>query len=416
MTNLNEEVQHLQNDHPSHVESPDSGIGLVELLTWLGESKRLIAAVTLATGVAAAAYSLALPNVYTARTTLLPANTQQQSGSAAALAALGSLGGLTGGLAAKTPDDLFVRLLTSDSVLRPLIAKFELSKRYQIEKFEQLRKVLPMFIRITSDKKSGVIMVEVDDEDPKFAAELANAHATEVSRLLSRLAVSEAQQRRVFFEQQLKETKDNLIQAEQSLRKVQEKSGMVAMEQQAEAIIKGAAELKARIIEREVRLKVLRTATTPENPDVRLMSAELNALRAELARMESSNASPSATKGIGDIPVSQLPAAAIDFVRASREVKFQESMLSSMLRQFEIAKLDEAKDSPALQQIDVAVPPDFKSKPGRVLIVLAASLAAFLLTSIWVLLRQHLRSERNKSPDRAEALSSLRRAWKFRRG
>jgi len=390
-------------------------VGLLDLLTWLGEGKRVIAGVTAAAAALALIYALLQPLIFTARTTLLAPGSQQQSTSAAALAALGSLGGLTGGLSGKTPDELYVSLLKSDTVQRALATKFDLYKRYEVETYEVLRKVMPQYVRVLSDKKSGVITVEVDDKVPQFAADLANAHAGEVTKLLSRLAVSEAQQRRMFFEQQLKDTKENLIKAEQFLRQVQEKSGMVVLDKQAEAIIQAVAELKTRIAEREVRLKVLRTGTTAANPDVQLLNSELTALRAELARMESSSGGvTSGGTGSIDIPIGKLPAAAIDYVRAAREVKFQETMMTSMLRQFEVAKLDEAKEGQSLQQVDVAMPPDRKSKPSRALIVLGASFVALLLSSLFVVWRKYRALVREQSPETVQAWAQLAKAWRLR--
>ncbi|HET7865803.1 MAG TPA: Wzz/FepE/Etk N-terminal domain-containing protein, partial [Burkholderiaceae bacterium] len=225
-------------------------IGLVDLLIWLGEGKRQIAIATGVAAIGSLVLALNATPVFTARTTLLPPVSQQQ-GSSAALAALSSLGGLgLGGAAAKTPEELYISLLKSDSVQRELATKFNLYERYGAKTYETLRRAIPGYIRVSSDKKSGVITVEVDDKDPKFAADLANAHVGEISTLMNRLAISEAQQRRVFFDRQLKEIKENLVQAEQALRDVQEKSGMVVLDRQAEAIIKAAAELKAKIVER----------------------------------------------------------------------------------------------------------------------------------------------------------------------
>jgi len=391
-------------------------IGLIDLLTWIGEGKRLIGGVTAVAAIASVAYALSLPNVFTARTTLLPPSNQQQSSSAAALAALGSLGQLAGGISAKTPDELYISLLRSETVYRNLDKQFDLKGRYRVKTYEELRKTVPNFVRVVADKKSGMITVEVDDKDPKFAADLANAHSGEITRLLGRLAVTEAQQRRVFFEQQLKESKENLIKAEVALREVQEKSGMVVLEKQAEAIIEAVAALKTRIAEREIRLKVLRTATTAENPDVRLLMSELAALRTELQRMESKGTPASTPKeGSIDIPVGRLPSAGLEYVRAFREVKFQETMLASMLRQFEVAKLDEAKDAPALQQVDEALPPDRKSKPARALVVLGSTFAALLASLSWVVMRRYSQVARENNPERAKALDGLRSAWRLRR-
>ena len=313
---------------------------------------------------------------------------------------------------------MYVSLLKSDSVQRALNQQFKLQERYDVKTYEQLRNALPDYVRVGSDKKSGLITVEVDDKVPQFAADLANAHATEVTKLLGRLAVSEAQQRRVFFEQQLKDTKENLILAEQALRQVQEKSGMVVLDKQAEAIITGVAQLKALIAEREVQLKVLRTAATSENPDVLRLTSELAALRSALARMESAPGGNAAntTPGSIDIPVGKLPGTAVVYVRALREVKFQESLLESMLRQYEVAKLDEAKDAPSLQKVDIAVPPDRKSKPVRTIIVLASTLLALLASSLFVIARRYMALQQQQgASDQAQARQALRHAWRWRR-
>jgi tyrosine-protein kinase Etk/Wzc len=393
-------------------EDEGPSVGLIDLLTWWGEGKRLIAGVTVAAALASLGAALLLTPVFTARTTLLPPTSQSQSGSAAALAALGALGGLAGGMAAKTPDELYIALLKSDSVQRSLSERYDLRTRYHVDNYEALRKTLPTYIRVSSDKKSGVITVEVDDEDPKFAAELANAHVGEVTKVLGRLAVSEAQLRRVFFEQQLKDTKENLIKAETQLRLVQEKSGVIVLDKQAEALILGAAQLRGLIAEREVQMKVLRGAATEQNPDVMRMAAELRALRSELARMESSQ---SGNPGSAvDMPVGKLPEVAIEYVRARRELKLQETLFEGMIRQYEMAKLDEAKEGPILQQVDKALAPDYKSKPARGLIVIASTLLALLASAAWVAWRRFGALARENNPEAQAARLSLSRAWRWR--
>ena len=396
----------------SELDDDGPAVGLLDLLTWLGEGKRSIAAVTGVAAACALVMALLLPNIYTARATLLPPGAQQQSSSAAALAALGSLGGLAGGLGAKTPDELYVALLKSDTVQRALMERFDLKARYEVESYESLRKVLPTYIRVISDKKSGMIAVEVDDKEPKFAADLANAHAVEVTKVLSRLAVSEAQLRRVFFEQQLKDTKEHLIKAEQDLRAVQEKSGVIVLDKQAEALIGGAAQLRALIAEREVQMKVLRTAATGQNPDVLRLGSELRALRAELARMESTQGGNAGSAV--DMPVGKIPEAAIDYIRARRELKLQETLLESMVRQYEIAKLDEAKEGPVLQQVDVALAPDHKSKPARAVMVLTVTLLALSASCIFVAWRRYSAAARAQDPQSSAAWGALGRAWRWR--
>ena len=400
---------------PAAASDDDEGptVSLTDLLIWIGESKGLIAGVTLLVAAVAVGVALLLPPVYTARATMMAPNNQQQSASSNALAALGALGGLGGGLAQKTPDELYVALLKSDSVVRALDKRFKLQAHYDVKDFETLRKVISKWVHIAADKKSGVISVEVDDESPTFAAELANAHAGEVGDVLSRLAISEAQLRRVFFEGQLKETKENLVKAEQAMQATQEKSGMIVLDKQAEALLLGAAQIRAQIADREIQLKVLRTGATAQNPAVMRLTSELNALRAELARMES--AQGGVPGSYVDMPVGKLPAAAVDFIRARRELKIQETLLESMLRQYEIAKLDEAKEGPALQQIDFALPPDRKSKPSRALVVLVSALVALLLTSAIVVMRRYIAYARSEDPHSDEAWNALARAWRWRR-
>ena len=390
-----------------------ASVGLADLLTWIGEGKRLIAVVTVVAAIAALVYALRAPFIFTARTTLLAPNSQQ-AGSSAALAALGSLGGLAGGLVSKSPDELYVALLKGDSVQRALIDRFNLKEHYKVETYETLRKVLPSYVRVAADKKSGLITVEVDDESPKFAADLANAHADEITKVLGRLAVSEAQLRRAFFENQLKETKENLVRAEQALQATQEKSGMIVLDKQAEALIGGAAQLRAQITEREVQLKVLRTSATDQNPDVMRLGSELRALRTELARMESSQGAGTTTSAV-EMPVGQIPSASIDYVRARRELKLQETLLEGMVRQYWIAKLDEAKEGPALQQVDVALPPDRKSKPSRALIVIVATVLALLASTAFVVLRRYKAFVREHDPTSATAWARLSEAWRLRR-
>ena len=407
-------LEHAVNVDPDADDDFDDGpsVGLIDLLTWWGEGKRVIAGVTVAAALASLAAAFSLTPIFTARTSLLPPTSPSSGGSAAALAALGSLGGLAGGLAAKTPDELYIALLKSDSVQRSLSERYGLMARYRAANYEALRKTLPSYIRVASDKKSGLITVEVDDEDPKFAAELANAHVGEVTRVLGRLAVSEAQLRRVFFEQQLKDTKENLVKAETQLRAVQEKSGVIVLDKQAEALILGAAQLRGLIAERDVQLKVLRGSATEQNPDVKRLAAELRALRSELARMESSQAGNPGSAV--DMAVGKLPEVAIDYVRARRELKLQETLLEGMIRQFEMAKLDEAKEGPILQQVDMALPPDYKSKPSRGLIVMASTLLALLASAGWVAWRRYSALARENDPQAQAARLSLSRAWRWR--
>lgn len=391
-------------------ESAVEQYSLVELATWLGEGKRIVAVVTIAAAALSIGVSYLLPVRYTSTTTLL-APTPPQSAAAGAIAALATTGALGSTFGNKTPDELYVSLLRSDTVLHALDDRFKLKERYDVPNFVKLRTKIPRFVTIMADKKSGLITIEVDDEDPKFAAELSNAFATEVQNLLGKLAVSEAQMRRLFFEQQLKNTKEVLATAEQTMRQVQERSGVIVLDKQAEAMIGGAAQIRTLIADREVQLKVLRASATEQNPDVIRLSSEVRALRAELARMDSTQGGGSSAL---DMPVGRLPEASIDYIRAKRDLKLQETLLEGLIKQFELARMDEAKEGATLQLVESGRPADHKSKPARAIIVAVGTVLGFLLACSWVIGRGFL-FHRKADPEGAAAWQSLRRAWRLGR-
>jgi capsule polysaccharide export protein KpsE/RkpR len=205
-----------------------------------------------------------------------------------------------------------------------------------------------------------------------------------------------------------------LVKAEAGLREVQERSGIVVLEKQAEAVIAGAGQVRSAIADREVRLRVLRTSATDQSPDVMRLNSELQGLRVELARLESRKASDSSPES--DLPVAKLPEASVAYVRARRELKLQEVLMEAMVRQFEAAKLDEAKEGPLLQQVDQALPPDHKSRPARAMIVGVTALAALLLASLVVAIKGFTSLATDDQKQNAQAWRALRAAWRWRGG
>ena len=387
----------------------ESRISLLDLLTWLGESKRLVAGVTAAAGAASLAYALTLPLTYGARTSLLPPGSLPRSDTAAVFAALGSIEGI----AAKTPDALYVALLRSDTVLLALDKRFDLKAHYQINTTEALRKALPQLIRVSNDEKAGIINIEVEDADPRFAVDLANAQAREVSSLLAGLALKEARPRRAFFEVQLSKTKEALRGAELELRRVQESSGLILADKQPEGLIGDAAKIGALIVEREVQLKVARTTATDQNRDVIALRSELEALRIEQGRLET--AQRSATDDMSmRMPIGKVPEAAMALTRARRDVRLQVELLEALTWQFEMASLDESKDGPAIQQIDIARPDDGWSGPPRISIVAGGTLLGLLGSMAWIAIRRCAALDRARHPAGPDAWRSMKDAWRLR--
>ena len=375
----------------------DDEISIVDILTGIGEEKRLVALVTGAAAAIGLAAALLIPPTFTARTA--------SSAVAASLGALAATAGL--GAAFKAPEELYVGLLKSESVANDLIQRFDLKARYEVKLVQDARKALDGRVRLTADRKSSLITVEVDDKEPAFAAQLANAYVEELRKLMTRIAVTEAQQRRVYFEQQIERSKADLARAELAVKQAQEKSGLISLDAQTQTSIAAAAQLRAQIVAREVQVRSLQPYAGPENPELRRLVSELVGLRAQLGKIENGQGE-SAVAGNTD------GAQALANVRVFRELKYQEAIYSAMLQQLQLAKADEAKDAPLVQQVDPALPPERKSKPRRAIIVLVSVALGLLVGLGWALLRRAVRRAK-EDPAGAQRWHDLARAWSWRR-
>jgi uncharacterized protein involved in exopolysaccharide biosynthesis len=379
----------------------DDEISLLDIAIVLAKHKKLILGLPLLAAIVTAGITLLMPDIYTGRAVIMPPQ-QQQSTAAAMLGQLGALTGLApSSLGIKNPNDLYVGILKSRSIADALIERFKLKDLYEEDTLVETRKALADNTSITAGR-DGLIVIEVDDEDPRRAADMANAYVEELEKLTSRLAVTEAAQRRLFFERQLAQAKEDLIKAEQSLRRTQEKTGLVQLDAQGKAMIEAAATLRAQIAAREVELAAMRTYATEDNPDFRRVSQELVGLRAELRKMASTSDGADLF-----IPTGKIPAAGVEYVRAYRDVKYAETIFELMAKQFELAKIDEARDAAVIQVVDGAVPPDRKSKPRRTLIVLLTGLIAGLLAVVGAAITEAASSAR-RDPEQVARLEEFR--------
>jgi tyrosine-protein kinase Etk/Wzc len=401
----------------SNLAESENEISLFDMLIALGEEKKWVTS-SIGIGLLISfAMALISPNKYTAKTVLMPPQ-QGQSAAASALASLGSLAGLAGGAAGiKSQDELYIALLKSDRLQNSLIQRFSLQERYEVKFLADARKNLDANLKVAADKKSGLITVEVADHEPKFAAQMANAYVEELSKLLGSLAVSEAQQRRQFFEQRVLQIKNDLAKSEINFRQAQAQSGMQVTQALAETGVRASVELRQQIAMREVQLLSLRTTyATEQNPDAVRLSREIAALRVQLAKTEKGADSSQHAVGVSNgvtLPTNK-DSAGQDAVRAYRDVKVQEAMLDVMIRQYELARVDESKEGPLLQQIDIATPPESKSAPKRSLIVLGGLMLGLFAGLAIVAIRRFVRSIRMQ-PDWPDRSSALSQAWRMRR-
>ena len=393
------------NATPSVPMPDEDEISLLDLATALGEEKATLFAIPFITTVVAVVVSLMMTPIFTAKTVVMPPQ-QQQSGAAAALASLGGLAGLAGlggGGGLKSPDEMYVAFLGSEGMQNRIIAELKLQERYEAKTLTDARAALKGQVRFASEKKSGLLSIEADDKDPAFAAELANRHVVELRAMLGRLAVTEAQQRRVFYEQQIQQTQDKLALAEVAFRAAKEKSGMQVTSVLAETGVRASAELRGQIASREVQLQAMSRFATAQNPETQRIASELAALRSQLNKTE---------QGSGESKAAASPLHQ-EAVKSFRDVKVQEAMLEVLIRQYELARVDEAKEGPLIQQVDVAMPPERKSKPKRAVIVLVAAFAGLFLGVLVAFVRRALKKAQS-DPASAGQWLALKKAWSLR--
>jgi capsule polysaccharide export protein KpsE/RkpR len=363
-------------DHTALDRADSGATTLHDVLGILRRSLALLTLLPLAAGLLVLGASYIVAPTYTATTTFIPPQ-QAPSGASAALAALGSLGGLAGNsVAGSSLGDRYVALLQSANVADRIIDHFALMEAYEAKLRFDARRELARNVRVSLGKKDGLITVEVDDEQPQRAAAIANRHVEELRRLTSTLALTEAQQRRAFFERLLQQSRDRLAQAQQALESTGFSPGALKAEPKAAA--EAFARLRAETTAAEMRLGLLRNGLTDEAPEVRAQRGIVANLREQLAKAQQTSDS------VGSA----------DYIGAYREFKYQETLFDVYARQFELARSDESREGALIQVVDQATPPERKSKPKRAMLAVSATLAAFVLVAAGLLLRSQYRRAR----------------------
>jgi uncharacterized protein involved in exopolysaccharide biosynthesis len=371
----------------------DDEISLLDLLQVVVDNLRLLVLGPLVCGLAALGFSFTIGPTYTAKTQFLPPQ-QQQSSAASMLASLGALGGLAGAATGlKSPADQYIAFMKSVSVQDALIERFKLVEKYDAKLKTDARMSLTGNVRIASGK-DGLISVEVDDKDPKFAADLANAHVEELRNLLGRLAVTEAQQRRMFFEKQLQITKENFTKADLALKSSGINSSV--LKSSPASAVEAVARLKAGLSVQEVKLGTMRNYLTESSPDFKQALSELASLKSQLAKAEKEE------------PASQGTS---DYVARYREFKYQETMFELFAKQFELAKVDESREGAVIQVLDIAEPPERKVKPKKAMIAIIATLASGFVLLLFVFIKSALKSA-SQNQETQQRLSALQASWK----
>ena len=353
----------------------DDEINLLYCLVVILKRKYMIAGVTLACALITAVISLIMTPIYSADTKILPPQASGSGISSQVLSQLGGASGLIGSsLGISSTNDQYVGMLKSRTMYDWIIDKFGLMELYKAKYREDARTRLGNSVTIKSGKDE-IITVSVEDKDPKRAAEMANAFIEKLKEMTQTFAVTEASKRRLFVEEQLGKVKEDLIQSEVAMQSYQEKTGAISMDEQAKAVIESIAALRAQVAAKEVELKVMKTYSEPRNPDLQKSEEALKGMKEELQKLETKsgeNPDPLA-------PTGRIPEIGTDYVRKLRELKYQETLFELMANQYEIARVDEARDATVIQVLDKAVPPGKKAKPRRTFMVALATFSGFFI-------------------------------------
>ncbi len=413
---VNEESEKNRGDGETP-QSPANSIDALDILLVLSSRRRFIAMFTLITTVIGLAIWLILKPYYTATAIIMPP--QQQSSASGLMGQLGSLvsmgGGAIGGsslgssLGMKSQADMYVGILESRTIADQLIAKFNLQKEYDRKTLADTRTSLKKTSKFEV-QKDGLIHIEVTDKDPRRASDMANAYVDQLYGKNADLVVAEASQRKVFFDEQLDSEKRALAAAEEDMRATEQRTGIIQLSGQAAVTIRSIAELRAQIQSREVQLQAMRTFATDENPNVTRIQEEIATMRSQLTKLENDEQRQEQPGNI-TIPAGKVPEDTLEYARKLREVKYHETLFDLLSKQFEAARIDQAKSAPIIQVIDHAIPPDKKSGPHGSLITAGAFLAGLFLSCMYVLFVYSY--ERVEAvPEYERKMKDLRAIWK----
>lgn len=380
---------------------------LIDLMIVFARHKKLIVGLPIVVGLVVLAASFALPNEYRASAKLLPPQ-QAQSGAAMLLSQLGGAASIAAaGAGLKSPNDVYLGMLKSRTVADKLIQRFDLMKVYATPSMEKTRAMLEAD-SVIGTGKDGLIAIDVEGENQHLVAQIANGYVDELMKLTKVLAVTEAAQRRLFFERQLEQTKDKLAGAEVALKGALDTHGVISVEGESRAIVETVGRVRAQVSAKEIQLNSMRAFVTPNNQEFKRLQEELNSLRSELSKLE--NGRPAlATDG----PATAAKQSGLQNIRILRDVKYYEMLYELLTKQYELARLDEAKENSVIQLLDAAIEPERKSKPRRLIILIVAWLLTLFATVALVFLmeaKKHL----TRTAAGAEQWAALRASLRLR--
>lgn len=352
--------------------------------------------------------SLLLPKMFASTTKILPPQqTNPFSLSIASQLPAGLRGLSSGFLGIRSTSNLWVGILKSQNISDSIIDKFNLKKLYVKKRIEDTREELSKRVSIVKSRKDSIISITVKDRIPERAAQMANAFVEELDRINMNIIMSSGKRARIFLEKRIKNVKEELVKSEDALKAFQEKNKAVKLDAQSKAVFETIGKIKGNLISKEVELQTLLSYATPTNPQVEILNTRINELKKKLRELEEGEKG-----GINPrqknifIPIAIMPDIGLKYARLLRNLKIQETLYELLTQQYEIARIQEAKDSPTIQILDRAKVPEKKVSPKRTLIVLLSTLVSFFAGITGAFILEYLDEQGTKIPRPIKILDS----------
>lgn len=367
----------------------DDEIYLLEYLLVIGKNAKQIFRACFVAGIFGLGIVFLLPNIYIATARIMPPP-ENSGGLAGMLGGMGDLASIAGISVGGSSGELYVGMLKSRTISDAIIDRFNLmevyDQNYRVKMYEKLEKI----VKVSLGKDDGIISISVEDEDAQRSADIANAYVEELMKLNVKFNLGNAGRQRVFLEERLSIVKRDLANAEEALRSFQKGNNAIRLDEQAKAIIENISLLKGQIASKEVELGVAKSYQTEQSPEVKVLRESLTGLKGQLRQLEQSTDGKKVTGDIF-IATANVPDVGLQFARVMREFKIQEALNELLTKQYEMAKIEEAKNTSTLQVLDSAVPPDKKSKPKRSLILILLIFFTGFVSIAWIFVKEFYR-------------------------
>jgi capsule polysaccharide export protein KpsE/RkpR len=383
---------------PAPQETPRGNEKALAYLRLLWAHRGMLYRVSLYALLASTLIAFLIPKRYESTGRLMPPDNQSASGLAMAAAAMAG-GAATGGLAGmasevlglKSSSDIFVGILGSRTVQDKLIQQFNLRKLYGTRSMEDAEKALGEHTGISVDRKSQIISIMVTDKSPQRAAAIGQAYVEELNRLVADLSTSSARRERVFLEERLQGVSKDLEDAEKNFSQFASKNSAIDVKEQGKAMVEAAATLQGQLIAAQSQYEGLRQIYTDNNPRARTVKARIDELQRQLEKLGGKGeSSVEISSGSGESlypSIRKLPLLGVTYADLYRRTRVQEAVFETLTKEYEMAKVQEAKEIPTVKVLDTPNVPDRKSFPPRLLIIFLGTVCAFACATVWLLAR-----------------------------